>query len=257
MIDTHTHIFDSSFDSDRAMVVQRAMEGGVERMILPAIDSQSHGALIDVVRDFPAVCFGAIGLHPTSVNDNEHWMRELDVVEQMIGLRVVEWVAVGEIGLDLYWSRDFFEEQLTAFNRQMAMAARCNLPVIIHTRGAWDEMMAAVRPYVGLVRGVFHSFSGDLRHMEEILAMDGFLVGVGGVATYKKSVLPDLIAHCPLERIVLETDSPYLPPVPYRGKRNESSYLGLIAEKIAQIKNMDIDSVKKITTDNAQRLFFV
>lgn len=256
MIDTHTHIFDEAFDADRDQVVTRATAVGVQKMVLPAIDSQSHDRVIDTVKKFPNICYGAMGLHPTSVNDNPNWREELAIVEKYLAEKPLEWVAIGEVGLDLYWSRDYLQEQTEAFRRQIELAARYDLPLIIHTRDAWDEMMEVIAPYATTTRGVFHSFSGEERHIEKILNMDTYYIGVGGVVTYKKSNLPEMLTDIPLERIVLETDSPYLPPVPHRGKRNESSYLELIAARLADIKGTTIEDVKKITTNSAIKLFF-
>lgn len=257
MIDTHSHIFDSAFDEDRSETIQRAINAGVERFILPAIDSESHNQLIDIVRKFPNLCYGAIGLHPTSVNDNPEWRTELALVERYLAEEPLKWVAVGEIGLDLYWSRDFLTEQSEAFITQVEMAINHDLPLIIHTRDAWDEMMEVITPYAERTRGVFHSFSGEPRHLDAITRMKNYYIGVGGVVTYKKSALPGMLRDFPLERILLETDSPYLPPVPHRGSRNESSYLNLVAEKIATIKEISVEDVKKITTNSAIKLFFL
>lgn len=256
MIDTHTHIFDEAFDNDRALVVQRALDSGVERMVLPAIDSASHEALISSVREYPNLCFGAMGLHPTSVNDNDNWGGELDLVRRYLVDKPIRWVAIGEIGLDLYWSRDYLKEQMEAFTAQMELSIEYNLPVIIHTRDAWDEMIAAVAPYASNGRGVFHSFSGGAEHLDKVLAMENFYVGIGGVVTYNKSALRDMVADIPLDRILLETDSPYLPPAPYRGKRNESGYMGIIAQHISVIKSVDIELLKRVTHESALKLFW-
>lgn len=256
MIDTHTHIFDPVFDNDLEMVVARALAFGVERMILPSIDSQSHERLISTVQKFPELLYGAIGLHPTSVNDNPEWRAELALVERYLAEKPLNWVAIGEIGLDLYWSRDFLAEQIEAFTHQIELAIDHNLPVIVHTRDAWDEMMQAIAPYKESMQGVLHSFSGQQHHAQEVIESTTLYIGIGGALTYKNSTLPKVLAHVPLDRILLETDSPYLPPVPHRGERNESSNLELIAAKLADIKNMSLEEVKKITTNNAMKLFF-
>lgn len=256
MIDSHTHIFDKAFDGDREAVIQRAAAEGVERMILPAIDSASHGALIECLDKYPSVCFGAIGLHPTSVNDNPAWEKELELVVSFLECHSGRWVAIGEVGLDLYWSKDFLKEQQHAFVKQIELALAKNLPLIIHTRDAWDEMITLTEPYIRDMRAVFHSFSGQEHHLSKILQYDNIYIGMGGVVTYNKSALPELLKDVPLERILLETDAPYLPPVPYRGKRNESSYLPLIAAKIAEIKGEDVNLIKKITAQNTVELFF-
>lgn len=256
MIDTHTHIFDPAFDDDLESVVARALDSGVERMILPSIDSQSHERMISTVQRFPKILYGAIGLHPTSVNDNPEWRAELALVERYLAEKPLDWIAIGEIGLDLYWSRDFLDEQIEAFTHQVELAIDHNLPVIVHTRNAWDEMMQAIAPYKDNLRGVFHSFSGQQHHANEIIETTTLYIGLGGALTYKNSTLPEVITHIPMDRILLETDSPYLPPVPHRGARNESSYIELIATKLADIKKLPLDDVKTITTKNAMELFF-
>lgn len=224
-------------------------------MVLPGIDSQSHQQLIDTVNSYPNICYGAIGLHPTSVNDNPDWQQELNLIADLLTSKVVNWVAVGEIGLDLYWSQDFIDRQIETLTRQMDLAIEHHLPVIIHTRNAWDEIIEVLKPYFGHFRGVFHSFSGELSHLQSLLSHDNIYIGVGGVVTYKKSNLPEIVTATPLDRILLETDSPYLPPVPYRGKRNESSYLELIARKIAELQQVEFEYVAQVTEQNARRLF--
>lgn len=254
MIDSHSHIFDTAFDDDRLQAITRATERGVELSILPAIDSGSHQQLIDTLATFPTECRGAIGLHPTSINENSDWQRELNIVEEYLKNPPQEWVAIGEVGLDLYWSQDFLTEQTQAFIRQIELSIAYDLPLIIHTRQAWPEVLDIVEKYAAQARGVFHSFSGTLQDWQRIEPLN-FSVGIGGPVTYKTSTLPDIIPNIPIERILLETDAPYLPPVPYRGRRNESSYLEIIAQRIAQIKDLSVEQVKEITTKNSKKLF--
>lgn len=255
MIDTHSHIFDTQFDTDRGEAMRRAVDAGVEKIILPAIDSASHEKLIRTAIDYPGVCIPAMGLHPTSVNDNPAWPDELAIVEEYYREPPVRFYAVGEVGLDMHWSRDFLEQQIEAFVAQIELAVTYDLPLIIHTRDAWDEMLAVMKPYAGKVRGVFHSFSGDAGHWEAIRRMGNFMVGIGGVVTYGKSNLRETLTRIPMEYILLETDSPYLPPVPLRGKRNESSYLPIIARAVAAVKGITTAEVDRITTANAKMLF--
>lgn len=260
MIDTHTHLQDSRFDEDRPWVVKRAREVGVTDMILPATEADGHQALLAVLSEYSDCCHGAMGVHPTTVNDNPDYEQELQLVAQMLESGRVgsgyRWLAVGEVGLDLYWSRDFLDQQIQALSFQLDLAVEYDLPVILHVRDAWDEIFEVLAPYRGRVRGVFHSFSGTLEHWQRIQAFGDFLVGIGGPITYKKSVLPDVLAHIPIQAIVLETDAPYLPPVPYRGQRNESAYVPIIAQKIAEIKSLTVPEVDRVTSENARKLFF-
>ena len=255
MIDTHSHIFDEQFDDDRPEAIKRALEAGVENIILPAIDSTTHQKLIDTSLEYPGICIPAMGLHPTSVNDNPQWREELATIERYFDELPVSFCAVGEVGLDLYWSRDYLDHQLEALRFQIEIAIKADLPLIIHTREAWDEMFDLLRPFAGKIRGVFHSFSGTTEHWKTIRRLDNLRVGIGGVITYKKSYLKNIVREIPLEFILLETDSPYLPPVPYRGKRNESSYLPIIAHAIAEAKNITAEDVSSATTSTARRLF--
>lgn len=255
MIDTHAHLFDTAFEADLADVISRAQAVGVSDFILPAIDSQSHAALLSVAERYPC-CHATIGLHPTSVNDNPQWESELQMVlTRLQSPSVGPVVAIGEIGLDLYWSRDFIDQQIIALKTQLEMAIEYDLPVILHVRDGWDEIFAAMEPYRGSLRGVFHSFSGSADHYAKTQLLGDFRVGIGGVVTFKSSTLPEIIANIPLEKILLETDAPYLTPVPHRGKRNQSAYIPLIAAKIAQIKGCSLEEVDVVTSQNARELF--
>ena len=264
LIDTHSHLYAEEFDDDRAEALVRAKEQGVERLLLPAIDSESHDRLFDLVEQAGGLCCPMMGLHPTSVNDNPQWREELSLVERYLAEppQGVEFCAVGEIGLDYYWSQDFVAEQREAFIKQCRLAARLDLPVAIHTRAAWADMCEILETECcrateqgQRLRGVLHAFSEDAATYRRLKACGDWLFGVGGVVTYKKSLLAEAVAEMALEDIVLETDCPYLTPVPYRGKRNESSYVWYVCEKIAQIKGLSAELVANVTTENARRMF--
>ena len=257
LTDTHCHPFDEAFDDDRDEVLERAREAGVVRMFCPAIDSSTHGKLISLCDAHPEECIPMMGLHPTSVNDNPRWREELAVAEQYLNNDTAGRIcAVGEIGLDLYWSRDWLKEQQEALEVQIEWALRRNLPVAIHTREAWPEMIEVLGRFSGRgLRGVMHAFSGTLAEYEAVCGCGDFMFGIGGVITYKKSGLRDTVAELPIERIVLETDSPYLTPTPHRGKRNEPSYLRYICAAVAAAKGISEEQVAQITTRNANILF--
>ena len=256
-IDTHSHLYEPEFDGDRSEAVARAVTAGVDRLLLPAIDSESHERLFQMCRDYPDNCIPMMGLHPTSVNDNPAWREELALVEKYLEESPVgEFCAVGEIGLDLYWSRDFREEQMEAFEQQIELALRYDLPIAVHTRGAWEEMCEVMEGFRGRgVRGVFHAFSDGLATYERLRECGDFIFGVGGVVTFKKSPLAEVVREIPLEELVLETDCPYLTPVPFRGQRNESSYIPYICAKIAELKGVTPEEVAEQTTANAERMF--
>ena len=259
LIDTHSHIYDEAFDGDRNAVVERAKECGVERIVLPAIDGESNERLFDMCRKFGDYVVPLMGLHPTSVNDNPRWREELAEVERLLTTPpqgVERFYGVGEIGLDLYWSRDWQAEQEEAFRAQLELALKYDLPVVIHTRDAWEEMAAIVEAYAGRgLRGVFHAFSADVAMYERLRKSGDFLFGVGGVVTFKKSALAEVVKAMRLEELVVETDAPYLTPVPHRGTRNESSYVRFVAEKIAELKALSYEVVAEQTTANAKRIF--
>lgn len=259
LIDTHSHLFEEEFDADRNEAVARAEEVGVERIVLPAIDRTSNERLFAMCRQYPVFVVPLMGLHPTSVNDNPAWRDELHEVEQLLAtppVGIERFYGVGEIGLDLYWSRDFLAEQEEALRTQLDMALHYDLPVVIHTRDAWEEMVRVISDYrTRGLRGVFHAFAGDVATYRELRAMGDFAFGVGGVVTYKKSGVAEVVSEIPLEDILLETDSPYLTPVPYRGKRNESSYVAIVCEAVARIKGVDSAVVAEQTTRNAKRIF--
>ena len=264
LIDTHSHLYAEEFDEDRAAALERALERGVERLLLPAIDSESHERLFALVREAGGRCRAMMGLHPTSVNDNPRWREELALVERYLAEPPagVRFCAVGEIGLDYYWSTEWVAEQREAFVEQCRLAARMDLPVAIHTRAAWDDMCEILEAECARaaargerLRGVLHAYSEDAATYRRLREMGDWLFGVGGVVTYKKSLLAEAVREMALEDIVLETDCPYLTPVPYRGKRNESAYVSYVCEKVAELKGVTPDEVARITTQNARRMF--
>jgi len=251
LIDTHAHLYVEQFDKDRSEVLERAKKNGVNRVYLPNIDSSSIKAMLDLERKFPDRCFAMMGLHPCSVKDD--YEEELAVVKQWLDKR--SFAAVGEIGIDLYWDTSFFEQQKDAFLRQIEWAKELDLPIVIHSREATDviiELLQGVND--DKLRGIFHCFTGAVEQARAITDM-GFLLGIGGVLTFKNSGLDKTIAEVDLSHLVLETDAPYLAPVPFRGKRNESSYILHIAEKLAKIKKEDMENIARITTQNALDLF--
>lgn len=266
LIDTHSHLYDEAFDADRHVALERARDAGVHWLLLPAIDSESHDALFTLCREAPSCCLPMMGLHPTSINDNPRWREELALVEKYLdnpptGIR---FCAVGEIGLDFYWSRESIEEQTEAFVAQLRMAAKRDLPVAIHTRAAWEQMTTiiaseyrAAKARGERLRGVFHAYSEDAatyRQLKE-LTEGNFCFGIGGVVTYKKSVVAEAVREMALEDLILETDCPYLTPVPHRGKRNESAYVSYTAQKVAELQGKSIEQVAYQTTRNAASLF--
>lgn len=255
MIDTHTHLFDPRFAQDLDATIERAKAAGIDRFILPATDDDAHTLMFDTVREYPDCCYATMGLHPTCVNDNSHWREHLANVRRYLENPPMRFVAIGETGLDLHWSKDFLTEQIEAFRTQIELSIEFDLPLIIHTRDAWDELLPIMEQYAGRIRGVFHSFAGELCHVERCERLGGFVYGINGTVTYKKSTLPDVLEHITLEKIILETDSPYLPPEPYRGKRNESAYVAILAAKVAQIKGITTAELDRVTTATAEKLF--
>ena len=259
LIDTHSHIYDEAFNDDRNEVVERARAEGVERIILPAIDGESNERLFDMCRACGDYVVPLMGLHPTSVNDNPRWREELGEVERLLAnppQGVNRFYGVGEIGLDLYWSRDWQAEQTEAFRAQLDMALKYDLPIVVHTRDAWEEMAAIIEEYSGKgLRGVFHAFSSDVAMYERLKEYGDFVFGIGGVVTFKKSALAEAVKAMQLEDLVVETDAPYLTPAPHRGTRNESSYVRFVAQKIAELKGVDYEVVAERTTANAKRIF--
>jgi TatD DNase family protein len=252
LIDTHTHLYLEEFNDDIEEVIKRAVAEGVERFYMPAIDSSETLRLLDLEARFPGKCFAMMGLHPFSVKEN--YKEELDKVNEWLQKR--KFPAIGEAGLDLYWDKTFIKEQYESLHRQVEWAIQYNIPIVLHTREAMQETIDVIKQYTGKVKGIFHCFGGTRQQAEEIISA-GFLMGIGGVVTYKKSGLAELITDIDLKHIVLETDAPYLTPVPFRGKRNESSYLKYIVQKISEVKNISVEEVAAITTKNALDIFRV
>ncbi|MCE1202779.1 MAG: TatD family hydrolase [Bacteroidia bacterium] len=251
LIDTHAHLYLEEFDNDRADMMQRAMDAGVKAFLLPNIDVSSISPMLDMRRRWPENCFPMMGLHPTYVK--EDYKVQLDRIgnELFSG----NYYAIGEIGIDLYWDTSFARQQEEAFLEQLGWAAHLGLPVAIHTREAFHVILDLVeKTQDGRLSGVFHCFTGGANEASRILDL-GFYFGIGGVVTYKKSTLPEVLQQIPVDRIVLETDSPYLPPVPHRGKRNESAFITEINARLAEIYSTNVESMAQITTQNASRLF--
>lgn len=252
LIDTHTHLFAQQFDEDRTEVVQRALQKGVQQMLLPNIDSSSIQPMLDLCLAFPDNCFPMIGIHPCDVKDN--YMEELAIVEEW--LQKEKFVAVGEIGIDLYWDKSTLAVQEDAFRKQIELAKKYRLPIAIHVRESFKEVLAIVDELNDEnLSGVFHCFTGDEQQANHIINYGRFKLGIGGVVTFKNSGLDKTLSTISLEHLILETDSPYLAPTPHRGKRNESSYVALVAEKLAEIYGRSVAEIAAITTQNAKELF--
>ena len=253
LIDTHTHIYQNDFEGDIVEVIEKAKSGGIYKFLLPNVDAESIVPLNNLCNRYPDECFPAMGLHPTSVNSS--YSAELKEIKKQFKLR--KYIAVGEIGIDLYWDKTFLNEQKIVFEEQLRWSVDYNLPVVIHTRDAFPEVMECIAKIgANNLRGIFHSFGGSKDELEAILLYDNFLIGINGVVTFKNSKLKDYLAIAPVKRIVLETDAPYLAPVPFRGKRNEPAYLVEIAKKLAEIYQIPVESIAEITTQNALNLFF-
>ena len=252
LIDTHTHLFAKQFDEDRSKVVQRALEKGVQQMLLPNIDSNSIQPILNLCKEFPNNCFPMIGLHPCDVKEN--YLEELTIIEEWLNKK--EFVAIGEIGIDLYWNKKSLNIQEDAFRKQVDLAKKYKLPIAIHVRDSFDEVLAIIDELNDdSLSGVFHCFTGNDSEANHIINYGGFKLGVGGVVTFKNSGLDKTLRTISTEHLILETDSPYLAPTPYRGKRNESSYVILVAEKLAEIYGKSVEEIANITTQNAKDLF--
>ncbi len=250
-IDTHAHVYAPELATDIELVIKNAISAGIEKILMPAIDSASLEAMLKVEQQFPDHCIAMMGLHPCYVKEN--YKAELKLVEEWIAKR--NFIAIGEIGLDYYWDKTFTKEQELVFETQMQWALDLQLPIVIHTRNAMGETIELVKPFAkkGL-HGVFHCFSGSKESAEQIIGM-GFHLGLGGVLTYKNAGVAEAIKDIPMEYLVLETDAPYLAPVPYRGKTNEPSYMLEVAKKLAEVKSMPLHEIAAITTSNAKKLF--
>jgi len=252
-IDTHAHIYADEFNADLVEALGEANKNGIEKIYMPGIDSSCIEAMFAIEQAYPSQCIAMMGLHPCYVKEN--YNVELEIVSTWLAKR--KFAAIGEIGLDYYWDRTFVKEQQEAFQTQMQWALDYDLPIVIHTRNAMGETIEAVKPFAkkGL-RGVFHCFSGSKESAEQIIGM-GFYLGLGGVLTYKNAGVAEAIASIPMEYLVLETDAPYLAPVPYRGKRNEPAFMIEVAKKLAEIKNLPLHEVGEITSVNAEKLFAI
>ncbi len=251
LTDTHCHIYLSEFDHDRDHTVQQAITSGVTRIFLPNVDRSTSSSLLKLADEYPQNCFPMMGLHPTSVNDE--FEQELEQVKQLLDSR--KFYAIGETGIDLYWDKTFREQQEKAFLIQLEWSSERNLPIVIHTRSSHDETVGLIRESsLTNLRGIFHCFSGTLQQAQEITGM-GFHLGIGGVSTFKNSGLDQVLPHIDPEWIVLETDSPYLAPVPFRGKRNEPAYIVQTATRVADIYGITLEKISEITTANCKLLF--
>lgn len=251
MIDTHSHIYLPEFEQDRVAMLERAEKEGVKKILLPAIDSTSHEAMIKLEVEKPLEYLSMMGVHPCSVKEN--YRDELKIARDYLGKRPFK--AVGEIGLDFYWDKTFSDQQYAAFHEQIEWALHFDIPIAIHSRNSTNECIKVVTEHQqGKLKGVFHCFSGDATQAQQVIDL-GFYLGIGGVVTFKNSGLDKVLEDVSMINIVIETDAPYLAPVPFRGKRNEPAYLKYVVERIASIKNISIDEVAEITTVNAEELF--
>ena len=251
LIDSHAHFYSSEFDKDRTEVIKRSINAGIVRIIMPAIDSSTHEGMLMQEKKYPGTCVSMMGLHPCSVKEN--YEEELRIAKNY--LEKQKFIAVGEIGLDFYWDISFKNQQYAAFHRQLEWALQYDLAVSIHSRNATDECIKVIQQHQkGKLKGVFHCFSGTQEQAGKLIEL-GFYLGIGGVLTFKNAGLDHIVKEIDLSNIILETDSPYLAPVPFRGKRNECSYISNIAQKLAQIKEMPVDIIAATTTANAERLF--
>ena len=252
LTDTHTHLYYEQFNDDIDTVIQNSIDKGITRLFLPNIDSSSIDGMMKLGTDYPDNCFPMMGLHPTSVGVN--YKEELALVEDWMNKQ--KFCAIGEIGIDLYWDKTFLKEQQEAFRFQIELAKKYNLPFVIHCRDAFDEIFEILDELNDeKMRGIFHCFTGTVEQANHVINYGGFKIGIGGVVTFKNSGLDKVVEQIDLKHLVLETDAPYLAPTPFRGKRNESTYLYTIAEKVADIYNISIEEVAEITTANSKEVF--
>ncbi len=250
-IDTHSHLYDEAFAGEEDLAFQRAVDAGVTKLIFPDIDSQSREAMFAFADRHKGSIFPCAGLHPTSVDAS--WEKEMLEVEKHLDRDII---AIGEIGIDCYWSKEFLEQQKEVFRLQLEIASKRDLPVIIHSRESTEIIINIIKELKHLeLHGVFHAYSGSKETFRELERLGDWYVGIGGVLTYKKASIAETVKDIPLDRILLETDSPYLTPVPFRGKRNESSYVPYIAQKLAELTGREISEIAAATTQNAQKLF--
>jgi len=252
LTDTHTHLYSDQFNDDIDTVIGNCLETGIERLFLPNIDASSIQPMLDLAKKYPENCFPMMGLHPTSVKEN--YQDKLQLVEEWLNKQ--QFCAIGEIGIDLYWDKSTLAIQQDAFRTQINWAKERNLPFVIHCRDAFDEIFEILDELNDeKMRGIFHCFTGTVEQAQHIIDYDGFKIGIGGVVTFKNAGLDKVVEQLDLEHLVLETDSPYLAPTPYRGKRNESAYLYNIAAKLAEIYHKPIEEIAKVTTNNSIEVF--
>ncbi|MGN6638121.1 MAG: TatD family hydrolase [Mucilaginibacter sp.] len=253
LTDTHTHQYYQTDSDKRRQLMQRCLDNSISRLFLPNVDSASIDLVFSQVNTFPDNCFAMLGLHPCEVKEN--WQQELDTIHAAIGRHKI--YAIGEIGIDLYWDKTTLKQQIEAFKIQIGWAKELKLPIVIHCRNSFDEVFSVLEEeHDENLRGILHCFTGTLEQAQKLIEM-GFYLGIGGVVTYKNSGLDKVVSQIDLKHIVLETDSPYLTPVPYRGKPNESSYLIYVAEKVADLHQVDLETVARITTENSKIIFAV
>ena len=253
-IDTHTHLYAEEFKDDQKEVVEKAIKSGIEKLLLPNIDVESIEGMRQLVEQYPNNCYAMMGLHPGYVK--EDWEAQLKTIEENLFAHPEKYIAVGEIGMDLYWDKTFQEQQALVFRKQVDWAKALKLPIVIHARDAFDEIFEILDEInTPELSGIFHCFTGNLEQAKHILSYGNFKLGIGGVLTYKKAEIDKVIANIDLKNLVLETDAPYLPPVPFRGKRNESSYILHIAEKLADVYGVSLKEIEQQTTQNALELF--
>lgn len=251
LIDTHAHIYAEEFIEDIDVMISSAKKAGIGRIYMPNIDAESIMPMLKIEASYPEYCFPMMGLHPCYVGTEPE--RSLTIVEEWLGKR--SFCAIGEVGLDYYWDKTNAEEQKFAFERQLQWAQELDVPIIIHSRKSLDDCIEIIKKYQkGKLRGIFHCFSGSLEESKRIEGL-GFLMGIGGVITYKNAGLKEVVKHISINNLVLETDAPYLTPVPYRGKRNEPAYIQFIAEALADAKEIAVEEVSSITSQNAMKLF--
>ena len=254
MIDTHSHIFSEEFRDDLPEVIGRAREIGVTHIFMPNIDDTSVQAMLDVCRQYPGYCFPMLGFHPTSVEGADDIYKVRELKKYLVPGH--PYIAIGEVGMDLYWDKTWLKEQQQILDEQIQWALEWNLPLVIHCREAFPELFQVLQPYKDTsLRGVFHSFTGTSDEAAKLLEYEHFLIGINGVVTFKKSTLPEALAGVPLGKLVLETDAPYLAPVPFRGKRNEPSFVKQVALKLAELYGVEIGEVERKTVENALKLF--
>lgn len=254
IIDTHSHTYDESFENDIQDVISRAKQAGITHILLPNVDIESIGQVNRLAESYPQYCLPMMGLHPTSVTAN--WESDLNKIKEQFSLH--KYIAVGEIGIDLYWDKSLEKEQKAAFEEQLRWSIEFNLPVSIHCRNAISESVECIKNVgASKLRGAFHSFGGNAEELQSVLALQNFYLGINGTVTYKNSTLPQVLTATDLSQLIIETDAPYLPPVPYRGKRNEPSYTIHIANKLSEIYGVTPQKVGEITTNNAKKLFSI